>query len=213
MIANPLVVSLVVLWILVLGLAVCVIALSRQIGILYERIAPMGALMIDGGPVVGERAAVIDVRDWEGKALHIGAPSARSTLLFFVSPGCPVCKKLLPIVKSVARRESAWLDVVLGSDGPRAEHEAFRARFGLEPFTYVLSAELGMSYRISRLPYCVLLDASGTTRAKGLVNSREQLESLFSAFEMKSASVQDHLAGLHEGLPKGVPATSGAIQE
>jgi methylamine dehydrogenase accessory protein MauD len=209
MIVNPLVVSLVILWVLVLGLAVCVIALSRQIGILYERVAPMGALMIDGGPVVGERAAVIEVRDWEGRGLRLGAPTAKSTLLFFVSPGCPVCKKLLPIVKSVARRENEWLEVVLGSDGPRAEHETFRARFGLEQFTYVLSTELGTSYRISKLPYCVLLDASGTTRAKGLVNSREQFESLFSAYEMKTASVQAHLAGLRET----VPATSGATPE
>jgi methylamine dehydrogenase accessory protein MauD len=209
MMSSPLVVSVVVLWILVLGLAVCVIALSRQIGILYERIAPMGALMIDGGPAVGERAPLVEVRDWEGKEWRIGAPAARSTLLFFVSPGCPVCKKLLPIVKSVAKREAGWLEVVLASDGNRAEHEAFRARFGLERFRYVLSSELGMTYRISKLPYCVLLDAAGTTRAKGLVNSREQFESLFSAYELKSASVQAHLAGRRETLP----ATSGATQE
>ena len=53
---DALVISNLVLWVAVLALLVAVIALSRQIGILYERIAPMGALMMDTGPKVGEVA-------------------------------------------------------------------------------------------------------------------------------------------------------------
>ena len=57
------------------------------------------------------------------------------------------------------------------------------------------SAELGLRYHVSKLPYAVLMDAQGRIRAKGLVNSREQLESLFTAMELGVSSVQDYLDG------------------
>lgn len=190
---DPLVLAIAVLWVVVVALGVCVLALSRQIGILYERVAPMGALMLDHGPKVGEPAPPVAVTTWEGRSLTIGSAAAKSTLLFFVSPTCPVCKKLLPIVRSLQGRESRWLDVVLASDGDRPEHVAFHAQHGLADFPYVLSQTLGMTYKISKLPYCVLLDANGVVRAKGLVNSREQVESLLTAYEHGVASVQEHL--------------------
>lgn len=191
--SDPLMISVVALWVLVLALGVCVLALSRQIGILYERVAPMGALMMDNGPKMGEPAPAVDVTDWNGRALTVGGVAARSTLVFFLSPTCPVCKKLLPIIRSVQAREGRWLNVVLASDGDRTEHAAFHAKYQLADFPYVLSQPLGMTYRIAKLPYCVLLDAGGTVRAKGLVNSREQVESLLSAYEHGVASVQEHL--------------------
>ena len=57
----------------------------------------------------------------------------------------------------------------------------------------MLSQELGLAYQIGKLPYAVLIDESGRVRAKGLVNSREQLESLFTAKDLNVASVQDYL--------------------
>lgn len=55
----------------------------------------------------------------------------------------------------------------------------------------VLSQELGMSFRVAKLPFAVLLDRQGAIRAKGLINSREQLDSLFNAVELGLRSVQD----------------------
>ncbi len=190
---DPMMISMAALWVLVIALGVCVLALSRQIGILYERVAPMGALMMDHGPKVGELAPPVEVTTWEGRSLTLGAGMSKSTLIFFLSPTCPVCKKLLPIIRSVQGREGQWLDVVLASDGDRSEHAAFYDKYQLSDFPYVLSQPLGMTYKISKLPYCVLLDAAGAVRAKGLVNSREQVESLLSAYESGVASVQEHL--------------------
>ena len=192
---ESLIVSNVLLWLAVLALMVVVFALSRQIGILYERIAPMGALMMDSGPKVGEAAPVLDLPTLGGGVVQLGAPRKRSTLLFFVSPTCPVCKKLLPILKSVKKSEGDRLDVVLASDGNAPEHEAFRRRADLTAFPYVLSTELGMRYHVSKLPYAVLIDESGRIRGKGLVNSREQLDSLFAARDLGVASVQAYLDG------------------
>ena len=190
---DGLVVAFVLLWILVTALAVAVFALARQVGILYERIAPMGALMTNSGPNVGETVRRFDLAALDGKPVTIGASGARTQLLFFLSPTCPVCKKLLPILSSVAAAEKSWLDIVLASDGDAAEHRAFVKQRRLDNFPYVLSRDLGLTFRVSRLPYAALIDGAGVVRAKGLINNREQLESLFNARDLGVASVQSYL--------------------
>ena len=186
-------VSNVLLWIAVLVLLVAVIALSRQIGILYERVAPMGVLVMDTGPKPGDLAPSFELDALGGGRVRLGGVQPRSTLIFFLSPTCPVCKKLLPILKSIQAAESKWLDIVLASDGEAAAHESFRQRAQLTQFPYVLSAALGMQYRVSKLPHAVLVDEAGRVRAKGLVNSREQLDSLFAARDLGVGSVQEYL--------------------
>lgn len=190
---TALVVSNVVLWGLVVVLAAIVAALTRQIGVLYERVAPAGALMVARGPKVGEAAPVLTAPALDGgtRALGGARPDGRSTLLFFLSPTCPVCKELLPALRSAAQLERRWLDVVLASDGPAAEHTTFVRERRLEEFPYVLSAPLGIAYEVAKLPYAVLIDGTGVVRAKGLVNTREHLESLFEAQERGLASIQD----------------------
>ncbi len=196
---TALMVSNVVLWVLVVVLAVVVLALARQLGVLHERITPVGALMLARGPKVGELAPALLVNDLDGQAVTIGgakgaAPAeARSLLLLFVSPTCPVCKVLLPVLKASRKSEQAWLDIVLASDGDLAEQREFVRAQGLEGFRYVVSTPLGVTYQVSRLPYAVLIDGDGTLRARGIINSREHLESLFEAKRLGVASVQDYL--------------------
>ncbi|MEQ8493835.1 MAG: thioredoxin fold domain-containing protein, partial [Gammaproteobacteria bacterium] len=126
-------------------------------------------------------------------SVNIGQPSQTGELVFFVSPTCPVCKKLIPVLRSIARAERDWLRVILASDGDEAKQRAFYEKAELGDFPYVLSTELGMTFKVAKLPYAVLLDESGTVRAKGLINSREQLESLFTAKELGVESIQQYL--------------------
>lgn len=199
---EALLISNAVLWVLVVALAGVVVALVRQIGVLYERVAPAGALMVGRGPVVGDAAPVLEVEDLAGTLRQIGGPSpdGLSTLLFFLSPTCPVCKTLLPVLRSIVRREGAWLSVVLASDGPREEHERFVEEQQLGRFPYVLSAPLGVTWQVGKLPYAVLLDGAGILRAKGLVNTREHIESLFEAKERGVASIQDFVERREERM-------------
>ena len=192
---DALIASNIALWIAVVVLAVIVLALLRQIGVLHERVAPAGALMGTEGPRVGEAAAIVPVVTWAGRPISLGAPNPEgaSTLLFFVSPTCPVCKELLPAVDSMRRNEGNALRVILASDGPRAEHESFVFEHRLDPDRYVLSSALGIAYQVGRLPYAILVDPSGVVRARGLVNTREHLESLLEAGERGVASLQDYL--------------------
>jgi methylamine dehydrogenase accessory protein MauD len=189
---DALLVSLVLLWILTLLLAASVLALARQVGVLHERVAPVGALSPAAGPRVGEAAPEMVVTDVAGARVSVGGSSETSTLLFFVSPTCPVCKSLLPTVERVAGDEGARL--VLASDGPSEEHAAFVREHDLGRFPYVLSTQLGLAWQVARLPYAALIDPQGVVRAKGLVNNREHLESLFEAERRGVASLQEFLA-------------------
>lgn len=189
-----LVVSVVLLWIAVAVLAGVVFALTRQIGVLYERVAPAGALMIGRGVVVGEAAPVVRAaRLAGGETEMVGAPRSDglATLVFFLSPTCPVCKSLLPALRSMARSEAARLRILLAGDGAADEYEAFVRGEKLEAFPLVLSTQLGMTYQIAKLPYAVLVDQGGVVRAHGIVNSREHLESLVEAEERGVGSIQE----------------------
>ena len=196
---EALLVSNALLWVAVVVLAAVVVALTRQIGVLHERVFPVGALVMPGGPKVGEAAPVVAASDLAGRALTLGGAAAdgRQTLLFFVSPTCPVCKTLLPTVLSLVARVEPATRLVLASDGDPAEQRAFVARAGLGAHPYVVSSELGLAYQVGKLPYAVLIDAAGVLRAKGLVNTREHVESLFEADRLGAPTIQAHLAHAH----------------
>jgi methylamine dehydrogenase accessory protein MauD len=186
-------VAVVILGLMVVALLIVVLALARQVGVLFERVAPMGALITDSGPGIGQPVPRMDLTTLDGRSFSIGASGGRSQLIFFLSPDCPVCKRLLPSLKSARTAEAAWLDVVLASDGNLEAHERFIAERSLGGFPYLLSRDLGLTFRVNRLPFAVLIDGTGVVRAKGLVNNREQLESLFTAKEIGSPSIQQYL--------------------
>ncbi|MFO1040015.1 MAG: methylamine dehydrogenase accessory protein MauD [Geminicoccaceae bacterium] len=191
---DPLVVSNLVLWVVVLALALTVLALARQVGLLHERVAPVGALMLDSGPKIGEAVPPIELPLLDGPKMVLGgSASGKSRLFFFLSPSCPVCKKLLPVLRSLQGSEGRRLEILLASDGVPEQHRSFRAANDLGGFPYILSTELGVTFKIGKLPYGVVVDGQGVLRAKGLVNSREQIESLLTADELGVASIQDYV--------------------
>jgi methylamine dehydrogenase accessory protein MauD len=203
--SDALLVSHLLLWVLVVALAVVVAALARQIGVLHERVSPAGALLGREGPRPGEPAPVVETLDSAGALLRVGAPdpTGAGTLLLFVAPACPICKVVLPIARSLRRAEGGRLRLVIASDSSPAEHEAFLREQRLERETVVLSAPLGLAWQVPRVPYAALIDAQGMVRARGLVNSREHLESLLEAREQGVASIQEYMARKGQGGQAG----------
>lgn len=190
-----LIVSQALLWGAVILLSVVCLALVRQVGILYERIAPAGALSINKLVKAGDDAPQMEVTTISGDSLAVGGTreDGRSSLLFFLSPDCPVCKTLLPVLKSLQRAENSWLDVILASDGAIDAHKAFIKDKGLEKFPYVLSEPLGRDLGVAQLPYAALIGADGVIAAMGLVNNREHIESLFEAKDRGVTSIQEYM--------------------
>ncbi len=197
--ADAMLVSHVLLWCLVIVLALVVLALSRQVGVLHERVSPAGALTPPQGPKAGERTPPETYRDLAGAEIGIGGPAAdgRATLVLWVSPTCPVCKVLVPTAVSLAEAER--LRLVFASDGDRLEaHEAYARELRIASYPYLVSQALGIRFAVSKLPFAALIAADGVLAGKGLVNTREHLESLVESMRTGVATLQDYVAAIDE---------------
>jgi methylamine dehydrogenase accessory protein MauD len=190
---TPMTITLGLLWVVVIFLSLAVLALARQVGVLHERVAPAGALINGAGPGVGEQSPRLEVHALAGNAITVGSTLAtgKALLMLFVSQTCPICKKLIPIAVDFAKSER--LDVLFVGDADLSEQRKLIAQFALDEHRFVNGSEIGMAYRVDKLPYAVLLDDLGVIAAKGLVNSREHFESLIIAKETGFASIQSYL--------------------
>jgi len=194
---EMLLVSNIVLWVLVVVLALVVLARARQVGILHERVAPAGALQPTEGPKVGELTEAMQLEDLNGNPVTVGGVDAGglATFVLFISPTCPVCKSLVPTAKSLAKKESARMRLLFASDGDKREqHLAYAQDLQLDDYPYVLSQAFGMAYHVSKLPFALLIGADGSLQSKGLVNTREHLESLVEAMDSGIATLQDYVS-------------------
>lgn len=207
---EALLVSNIVLWVLVIVLALMVFALARQVGVLHERVAPAGALQPTNGPKVGELTEAAIFSDLAGKPVTVGGPATdgRSSLVLWISPTCPVCRGLVPTARSLARAER--LRLVFASDGEHLEQHVNYARdLGIADYPYVVSQALGMKYAVAKLPFAVLIGPDGTLRSKGLVNTREHLESLLESMETGIETLQDYVRSLEDA--PAIPAKEHAL--
>lgn len=194
---EALFVSNMILWLVIVLLSILVFALTRQVGILHERVAPAGALQPTTGPKVGELTKNIQVTSLQGESIEIGGASkdGLASLILFISPTCPVCKTLVPTAKSLVRSESERLRLTFGSDGEDPEqHKNYVEDLDIGTCPYFLSQSVGMYYQVSKLPFAVLIDANGTLQSKGLVNTREHLESLIESMDLGIATVQEYVS-------------------
>ena len=191
---SALIISNLGLWLIVIVLLVVVFALARQIGVLHERVAPVGALMPMNGPRIGEKIKPVTVKAISGDDVSIGDTNPLKTFIYFLSPGCPVCKSLLPVVQDLAKQESDQLRLIYASDGETEEtHRRYAKEHELAPEHYVLSQELGMQLGVNKLPFAALIDQQGVLKGRGLVNNREHIESLLNADELDVSSLQEYL--------------------
>ena len=68
----------------------------------------------------------------------------------------------------------------------------------------MLSEKLGMSFEVSKLPFAVLIGVDGTLQSKGLVNTREHLESLIEAMDTGIATLQDYVGLAQQDIDRSV---------
>ncbi len=139
------------------GLAIAVLALAREVGMLRLQLGTQGALEIAGeGPAVGTRAPALAERlAFEGHA-ELG-------LAVFSSEGCHLCQTLAPAIENVA------LDplVVVGVFDESAEPSLWR------------------ELEIPGSPFAIAAGPDGKVLAKGTFNNLAQLESVLATAERR----------------------------
>ena len=116
--STPWIVAFVVLTLLVVALAVAVLGLMRQVGVLHARIAPMGTHFAGEGPEVGSTAP------------DIGVSYARSpvTLVVFTSATCTICRELKPSIDALRRQEVGLTVHTVSLEDDRPVFDAFAVR-------------------------------------------------------------------------------------
>jgi hypothetical protein len=141
------------------ALAVVVLALAREVGMLRLSLDPRGALEVaHEGPEVGARSALAD-------RLDLGP--GRIGLAVFSSEGCQLCRALAPAVAAFGRDP----------------------RVALREFDEVGDADAWAAADVPGSPFAVALDADGTVLAKGTFNTGAQLESVLAAAERRRGMV------------------------
>jgi hypothetical protein len=142
------------------GLAVALLALAREVGMLRLQLGTQGALEIAGeGPEVGTRPADLSER--------IGLNGADFGLAVFISEGCHICQTLVPAIDNVAKDP----------------------RVAVATFDEVAEAELWRNLEIPGSPFALTLDREGIVLAKGSFNNLAQLESLLATAERREQTV------------------------
>jgi hypothetical protein len=142
------------------ALAVVVLALAREVGMLRLAADPRGALEVaHEGPEVGARTALAE---------QFELTPGRIGLAVFSSEGCGLCRALAPAVEAFGR-------------DPRVV---------LRSFDEVRDAGAWAVADVPGSPFAVALDADGTVLAKGTFNTGAQLESVLAAAEQRRGAVR-----------------------
>ena len=144
------------------ALAVVVLALAREVGMLRLAVPHAGALEVaHEGPEVGARSALAPAFEPELGGGRLG-------LAVFTSEGCGLCHALKPTIE----RFGAHPSIVLRTFDERDDAGAWAA------------ADVPGS------PFAVTLDGDGTVLAKGTFNTGAQLESVLAAAERRRGAVR-----------------------
>ncbi|HZQ28859.1 MAG TPA: hypothetical protein VFA94_14275, partial [Acidimicrobiales bacterium] len=137
------------LWIAVVVLAVVIIGLLRQVGVLHERLAARGAEPVGDGLPVGTAAPMPG---------RLGYGRARATLLAFTSSGSAACDALGPVLERIERQYK----------GVRVVEVPFGAR----------TREVFASFNVTSTPRLMSVDRAGVVRGCGVARTLEQAEVL-----------------------------------
>jgi hypothetical protein len=144
------------------GLAIAVLALAREVGMLRLQLGTQGALEIAGeGPDVGSRAETL--------ASRMAVPAANGSwslgLAVFSSEGCHLCQTLSPAIENVANDPHVTVGV----------------------FDEAADAALWSDLGIPGSPFAIATDDEGTVLAKGTFNNLAQLESVLATAARRRA--------------------------
>jgi methylamine dehydrogenase accessory protein MauD len=167
--------SYVVLWIAVLCLTFGLIVLYRQVGLLHLRFGPKGALALAGdGPDIGRhvRNRALTAMDGSTQPLHT---DVSATLLVFLSPGCGICKTVLPAIRAFSK--SNPVRVLVAVTGTASEATEYGK--GLARIPVFANSELADDLSVTNPPYGIMVSRGGVVDAKGVINSLEHLDELY----------------------------------
>ena len=177
-------ISYIILWILFVPLLLLNLVLFRQLGIMV-----MGTArgVNNSGIPVGNKIPNISTYTrinneiWEPSMLD-----KEPTLVFFGSPHCAECKEIMPELDGVESKYGVKTLIILLTDLETANN--YVTNNNIKTTTIVGPSNIAEDFDIVGTPFAYGVNKDGVITGKGLINSREQLESIsISAKNLKVA--------------------------
>jgi len=171
-------------FVILLILAVFVLSLARQVGILHERLSPAGVERTRSGIGVGERLPMEKLDALSGAPVEIG-PASEPQALLFVAADCPICRSVLPgFERGLAESGMAgyWISDGLPATGEEfPDYAAYASEHHIDPDRFLISQELGLALGVRQLPALVLLDDNSRLQSLDVLSGPRQLRRIFEA--------------------------------
>ncbi len=175
----------------VLGaLALVVLSLARQIGILHERTAPLGLVAKNQGVEEGGEVPDLELPTLASGHVRLkdAARSGRWSALLFIGADCPICRSVLPAYLDMLGDRNSWLEGYWVSDGSdMPSYPAYADANGIDPDRYLISQELALHLQVRQLPSIAIIDDQNRLVAGRVVQSPRQLN---DTFQLADAQLQ-----------------------
>lgn len=180
-ISSLLIGSIVLLWILLLGVALSVLRVQQTVGGIQYSLERRAA----EGPPEGGRAPMLLGRifGWRAGKLQISegveilAADPRPILLWFMGAGCRPCQHLLPTVSAIADEYGASVRSVVTAAGAPEEIRFLAER--VSPSVTVIADPERVNakrWQVHMTPFVIVVDAGGTIRRKIAEISLDQVQ-------------------------------------
>jgi methylamine dehydrogenase accessory protein MauD len=167
------------LWLVVLVQMGLLLALYRQVGIVY--LGSRSARARDGLDLL-RKAPEWEADDHSGARVSSITTRGRPLLLVFAEPNCGPCQQLMPELKTFTDRHREELAVVVVGAADDRVNRQMADRYLLDaPVVSQANRTLSSLFKVSATPFIYFIDEQGVIRAKGIANTQEQLEKKFQA--------------------------------
>ena len=187
---DPFLISYFVLWLVVLTEGVVIVVLARTIGSLM--LSRREAVDRDGLQP-GVKAPDFIGEGVGGGQFLLSQMRGRWVVLLMAAPACSICHRLLPALAPVARElgTDVAMFVLLRSDAQvaRAHADTWGQHF---PLVAIGEHGVADSYRVRVSPFAHVIDPQGYVRAKGLVNTAENVEHLLYEAGFRHPRLESH---------------------
>ncbi len=167
-------------FVILLGLAVVVLSLARQVGILHERLSPAGMTRARQGIEPGDALpGDLALEALDGEAVDLGTGASA---VLFVAADCPICKSVLPAFEGALAetgRAPYWVaDGLPGKDGALPDYGAYADDHHIDRGRFIVSQELGLTLGIRQLPALALFGTDGRLEEHQALSGPRQIEAL-----------------------------------
>lgn len=192
--------------------SVLLVAMMRQVGLLHQRLPPIGP-----GSIGPEPGASFERLDFAGSPDNEKDETRRPPVrvLAYVTPGCSLCARIPGFLEAYSKTAPPevrrLVSFVLATDASERDTERYREEAKIR-LPILRHAQLQQHYRLTEVgaPYLLaLLDGDGDQElllAGGIVNTLEQLEDLTDIALARRAA---HLYPDGDGDGSNLRAASG----